>query len=153
CSLTKLRIRPQSHFCMGGNRLRLLFLSQFPPSPPSSGAQRRIQGLMTALARDHDVTCVALVGSDLDAGAVERAMRSCSRAVARAPMGPSRGLGKRLSQLRAVTSPRSFERRLFDVPALRHRLQQLLANQPFDVVSVEFPFLANQRLDLAPPGV
>jgi glycosyltransferase involved in cell wall biosynthesis len=134
------------------DRLDLLYLSQFPPSPPTLGAQRRMEGLMAALARHHDITAVSLISPDLDAARTERAMRGYCREVALVPAQPWRGPRKRLVQLRSLFSSRSFERRFYDLPALRKVLDSLLSRRAFDVVNVEFPFLALPRLKKAPPG-
>jgi len=107
---------------------------------------------MAALGQRHDITAVSLITPDLDAGVAERAMRRYCRDVRLVPARPWYGTGKRLLQLRALASTRSFERRLFDLPALRRTLRDLLGTRPFDVVNVEFPFLAHQRLRRAPPG-
>jgi len=41
---------------MSPERLSILFVSQTPASPPRFGAQARVHGLMTQLARRHDLT-------------------------------------------------------------------------------------------------
>jgi polysaccharide biosynthesis protein PslH len=137
---------------MVGERLQLLYLSQFPPSPPSYGAQRRIQGLLTALSRRHDVTAVSLISPDLDAKEAEAAMRAYCKEVVLVPARPWAGVGKRLLQLRALASTRSFEHHLFNLPSLRPLLKRLLTSTAFDVVNVEHPFLAHLRLSQAPAG-
>jgi glycosyltransferase involved in cell wall biosynthesis len=137
---------------MAHDPLRILFLSQFPPSPPSFGAQRRIQGLMSALAKDNDVRGVALIAPDMDAREAERAMREYCSDVVLVPARPWRGPKKRWLQFRSLFSTRSFERRAFDLPELRRALVRVLVERPVDVVNVELPFLAGQRLRVAPPG-
>lgn len=107
---------------------------------------------MAALGRRHDITAVSLITPDLDAGVAHRAMLQYCREVRLIPARPWQGMGKRIEQLRALLSRRSFERRLFDLPALRRTLSELLTSRSFDVVNVEFPFLANQRLRVSPPG-
>ena len=107
---------------------------------------------MAALGRSHQITAVSLITPDLDRAQAERAMLRYCREVRLLPARPWHGMGKRLQQLRALGSRRSFERRLFDLPALRRTLRELLASRAFDVVNVEFPFLAGQRLARAPAG-
>jgi hypothetical protein len=41
---------------MSPERLSILFVSHMPASPPRFGAQARVHGLMTQLARRHDLT-------------------------------------------------------------------------------------------------
>jgi polysaccharide biosynthesis protein PslH len=137
---------------MVGKRLQLLYVSQFPPSPPSYGAQRRIQGLLTALSSRHDVTAVALISPDLDAKVAERAMRAYCKEVVLVQARPWAGTGKRLLQLRALFSGRSFEHHLFNLPALRPLLKRLLSEQAFDVINVEHPFLGHLVVSQAPQG-
>jgi glycosyltransferase involved in cell wall biosynthesis len=137
---------------MVGERLQLLYLSQFPPSPPSYGAQRRIQGLLSALSHRHDITCVSLISPDLDAREAETAMRGYCKEVVLVPARSWAGLGKRLLQLRALVSPHSYEHHFFNLPALYPVLARLLTAKRFDVVNVEHPFLAHLPLRRAPPG-
>ena len=130
----------------------ILFVSHIPPSPATFGAQRRIEGLMGALASRHRITGVSLVGGDFDPAAAERAMRAYCEEVTLVPARPERGLEKRLLQLRALASRQSFERHHCAVPALRAALDGHLGRRRFDLVSLEFPFLAHLPLRRAPPG-
>ena len=135
---------------MGRDRLDLLYLSPFPPSPPTFGAQRRVQGLMAAGGGRHDITAVSLITPELDAGSAERAMREYCREVVLVPARPWRGAQKRMLQARSLVSSRSFERRLYDLPRLRRVLDSLLSRRAFDVVTVELPFLAHGLLASVP---
>jgi len=49
---------------MHPERLNILCLSQMPPSPPQFGAQARMHGLYTNLARRHDVAIVCAKDDD-----------------------------------------------------------------------------------------
>jgi glycosyltransferase involved in cell wall biosynthesis len=138
---------------MSSDRLSILYLSQMPPSPPRFGAQARMHGLMTELARRHDLTAVSLIDGDFDQDQCRRAMQGYCREVVLVPNPNGRDLpAKRLLQLRSLASPRSFERHLFDVPGLQPVLDRLLRTRRFDLVNLEFPYLANYRLRQAPPG-
>jgi hypothetical protein len=109
-----------------------------------------MQGLMAGLARHHDVTAVSLITHDLTP---PRPSEPCAAASKRArPGATGRKFTKRLGQLSALASPRSFERRIFDRPGLRRAVWRVLGSRRFDIAVVEFPFLANQRLDHAPDG-
>ncbi len=131
-------------------RLRILSVSPFPPSPPTFGAQRRIHGLLESLARKHDVDAVAIVPPQLDAAKAEQAMREYCRRVVAIPAGPTPGLSKRLLQVRSLVSRRSFERHSFAVPALQAALDGLLRKERYDIVNVEFFFLAHCAFRQAP---
>jgi glycosyltransferase involved in cell wall biosynthesis len=134
-------------------RLNILYVAPMPTSPPRFGAQARMHGLMTQLARRHDVTAAMLVGEEFDADESRRAMQAYCREVALVPHPRGRqGLAKRLLQVRSLASTRSFERLLFTVPALQQALDRLLRARPFDIVNLEFSLLGHCQLRQAPPG-
>ena len=89
-----------------------------PASPPRFGAQARIHGLMTQLARRHDLTAVMLVDDEFDIEECRRSMQAYCREVVLVPNPYGReDLSKRLLQLRSLVSTRSFERLRVTVPA------------------------------------
>ena len=138
---------------MSPERLNILCVSQMPASPPRCGAQARVHGLMTQLARRHDLTAAMMVGDEFDAEECRRAMQAYCREVVMLPNPDGReGLTKRLLQLQSLASTRSFERLLFTLPALQQALDRLLRAQRFDVVNLEFSFLGHSDLRQAPPG-
>jgi glycosyltransferase involved in cell wall biosynthesis len=138
---------------MSPERLNILFVSHMPPSPPRFGAQARVHGLITELARRHDMTAAMLVDDELDAEECRRAMQvyCCEVVLVRNPYGRD-GLTKRLLQLRSLASTRSFERLRVTVPALRHALDRTLRAKRFDIVNLEWPYLGHFDLRQAPPG-
>jgi len=138
---------------MNRARLSVLYLSQMPPSPPRFGAQARMHGLMSTLARHDDITAVSLVDEEFDLDECRRAMSEYCREVVllRNPKGQG-GLPKRALQLRSLLSSRSFERHRYDVPELQPALDRLLRGRRFDVVNLEFPYLAHLRLKQSPEG-
>jgi len=139
---------------MTADRLKVLCLSQLPPSPPRFGAQARMHGLMTHLARDHDVTAVALVDGAFDPEECRRAMaRYCEEVVLVPNPAATGGHGKRRLQLRSLASSRSFERLLYSAAALQPALDRVLRRRRFDVVNIEFPYLAHFDVRQAPPGM
>jgi polysaccharide biosynthesis protein PslH len=124
-----------------------------PPSPPRYGAQARVHGLMTHLARRHDLTAVVLIDEvSFDADECRRAMKAYCREVVLVPMPKLNDLAKRLLQLRSLASTRTFERLLFTVPAVQRALDQVLRASRFDLVNLEFSFLSHFDLRQAPPG-
>jgi glycosyltransferase involved in cell wall biosynthesis len=138
---------------MSPPRLNILFVSQMPASPPRFGAQARMHGLMTELARRHDLSAVMLVDDQFDAEECHRAMRAYCREVALIPNPHGRdGLAKRLLQVRSLSSIRSFERLRVKVPALQQILDRVLNSRPFDIVNLEFTFLGHCNLRQAPSG-
>jgi polysaccharide biosynthesis protein PslH len=61
---------------MSPERLSILCVSQMPASPPRFGAQARVHGLMTQLARRHDLTAVMLIDDEFDVEECRRAMQA-----------------------------------------------------------------------------
>jgi polysaccharide biosynthesis protein PslH len=138
---------------MSPDRLRILYVSQLPASPPRFGAQARVHGLMTQLARRHELTAVMLVDDEFDAEECRQAMQGYCRQVLLVPNPYGReGLNKRLLQLRSLASTRSFERLRVTVPALQRALDRVLRTSRFDIVNLEFPYLGHCDLRQAPPG-
>jgi polysaccharide biosynthesis protein PslH len=133
--------------------LSILYVAPMPPSPPRFGAQARVHGLMTELARRHNLTAVVLIDDvSFDADECLRAMKAYCREVVLVPVPNLEDLAKRLLQLRSLASTRSFERLLFTVPALQRALDQVLRAKRFDLVNLEFSFLGHFDLRQAPPG-
>jgi glycosyltransferase involved in cell wall biosynthesis len=138
---------------MTPERLSILFVSQMPASPARFGAQARMQGLMSQLARRHDLTAVMLVDAEFDIDECRRAMQAYCREVILIPNPHGReGLTKRLQQIRSLCSTRSFERLRVAVPALQTAVDQVLRTKRFDIVNLEFTFLGGCNLRQAPPG-
>jgi len=138
---------------MSRERLNILYVSQMPASPPRFGAQARVHGLMTQLARRHDLTAAMLVDDEFDADECRRAMQAYCREAVMVPNPYGReGLTKRLLQLRSLASTPSFERLRVTLPVLQQTLDQILRARRFDVVNLEFPYLGHYDLRQAPPG-
>ncbi len=138
---------------MSPERLSILYVSHMPASPPRCGAQARVHGLMTQLARRHDLTAVMLVDDEFEVEESYRAMQAYCHEVLLVPNPYGReGLAKRLLQLRSLVSNRSFERLRVTVPVLQEALDRLLHAKRFDVINMEFPYLGHCNLRRAPPG-
>src|SRR5215467_9981549 len=105
--------------------LSILYVSQMPASPPRFGAQARVHGLMTQLARRHELTAVMLVDQEFDAEECQQAMQCYCRQVVLVPNPYGReGVAKRLLQLRSLASTQSFERMRVTVPAFQRILDR-----------------------------
>ena len=113
---------------MSPERLSILCVSQMPASPPRFGAQARMHGLMTELARRHDLTAVMLVDDEFNIEECHQAMAAYCQEVALVPNPHAgHGLSKRLLQLRSLVSSQSFERLRLRVPALQRALDRICA--------------------------
>jgi glycosyltransferase involved in cell wall biosynthesis len=148
-----IRAAPSGSRSMSPQRLDILCVSQMPASPPRFGAQARMHGLMTQLARRHDLTAVMLVDDQFDIEECRRAMQAYCREVVlvQNPRGRD-GFAKRTLQLRSLASARSFDRLRVTVPTLQQALDRVLRSRRFDVVNLEFPYLGHCMLRQAPPG-
>src|SRR6516165_6015576 len=88
---------------MSPPRLSILHVAGMPASPPRVGAQARMHGLMTQLARHHDLTAVMLVDEKVDVEGCRQAMQAYCRDVVLVPNPFFRdGLSRRLLQLRSL---------------------------------------------------
>jgi glycosyltransferase involved in cell wall biosynthesis len=138
---------------IGQKNLNILYVSHVPASPPRSGAQARIHGLMTQLAQRHELTAITLIDNKLDAEECRRHMQAYCRKIALIPNPKAyEGLTKRRQQLLSLVSSQSFERRCVTVDALQRVLDTVLRTKKFDIVNLEFSFLGNCNLRQAPPG-
>ncbi|HEX4215200.1 MAG TPA: glycosyltransferase family 4 protein [Candidatus Dormibacteraeota bacterium] len=127
-------------------------MSRIPASPPRFGAQVRIHGLMTEIARRADITAVAPVDSEFDINECRRAMGDYCEDVVLVPnpRGDD-GRAKRLLQLRSMATPHSYERLRHHNPPLRDALASLIGERSFDVIDLEFPDLAHYLPARRPP--
>ena len=134
-------------------RLNILCVSQMPASPPRFGAQARTHGLLSQLARRHDVTAAMLVDDEFDVDECRQAMQAYCRDVVLIPNPWGRnGLAKRLLQVGSLASPWSFERLRVAVPAMQRAVDRVLRTERFDIVNLEFPHLGRYNLRQAPAG-
>ncbi len=138
---------------MRPGRLNILSVTPWPPSPPRAGAQARMHGLNVELARRHDLTLVSLIDETFDVDSTSRALREYCRDfhLVRDPGGRA-GWARRAMQARSLLSPRSFQRLRFSAAALQSKLDELLAEKSFDVVKIDFPYLAHYSVRQSPPG-
>jgi polysaccharide biosynthesis protein PslH len=134
------------------SRMRILFVSSYPASPPTYGGQRRLEGLMSSLARHHEVSAAALANPTFDRAAAERAMREYCTDLALVESRSER-FPKRLVQLRSLVSSRSFEANFNALPAFQDAIDRLLTKSAFDFVLASAGLgLTRYRLDRSPAG-
>jgi polysaccharide biosynthesis protein PslH len=130
--------------------MKLLFLSPYLPSPPKSGAPRRVHGLMSELARSHDVSLLAFTvpGEDTES-AVQATREYCSEVVTVQNDHLDRALSgkkKRGVQLRSLLGAKSFELLAYYHPTLQRELDRLVDRGGFDVITTEHSQMACYRL-------
>ncbi|MBS2021594.1 MAG: glycosyltransferase [Deltaproteobacteria bacterium] len=124
--------------------MKLLFLTPYLPSPPTFGGQRRLHGLMGALARRHDVSILSLhnpVDPYDDWLAQTRAQYGDVTALVN-PLFGLKGRDKRLAQLRSLASTRSWDAISHRHEPLTQALRERLERGSFDALVVEFAQMA-----------
>jgi glycosyltransferase involved in cell wall biosynthesis len=138
---------------MSQGPLSILYVSPIPASPPRFGAQARIHGLMTHLARRHELAAVMQFDNEFDVEECRNAMQPYCRDLVLVPRPyVGEGLRKRLLQLQSLASTRSWERRLAGVPEMKRALDRILRAKRFDLVNLEFSVLGEYDLRQAPPN-
>ncbi len=111
--------------------MRLLFLTPQMPYPPRQGAALRNWGLISNLARDHDVTVLTFAAPSRSPGD-EGPLRALARVETVTP--PVRTLRARLRDLLTTRQPDMALR--LAAPRYARRLAALLAETAFDVVQI-----------------
>jgi glycosyltransferase involved in cell wall biosynthesis len=135
-------------------RKRILFVTPYLPSPPRFGGQRRLHGLMTALAETNDVSILSLVDPNEDQTAAVRATEEYCRRVVTIPNHRYnvQGRGKRAFQLRSMVSRHSYEYIVYRQRSFQRALDEWLEREHFDVVHFEFAQMAAYRLPRSKRG-
>jgi glycosyltransferase involved in cell wall biosynthesis len=112
-----------------------------------------MHGLMTQLAKRHDLTVAVLLDDEFDAEECRQALRSYCDEVVLVPNPRGRqGIAKRLLQVRSLASTQSFERMRVTLPEFQRRLDQILRGKRFDLIDLQFTFLGHYNLRQAPAG-
>src|SRR6185369_17812569 len=124
--------------------MKILFVTPFLPSPPRFGGQRRLDGLMRSLAKNHEVSLISFSATDeFKQMSLEATRQYCKEVEVFPDMEFVAKRDKRLLQARSLLSLHSFEHLLVArrVEFLA-RLQQLVDTGGFDIVQVEFVQMA-----------
>jgi len=130
--------------------VKLLFLAPYLPSPPQSGAPRRVHGLLSELARRHEVSLLAFTAPGEATDAALRATgQYCTELVTVENDRLDRALDrkrKRRIQLRSLFTAQSYERLIYYDPSFQRALDGLIARCNFDVITTEHSQIACYRL-------
>jgi glycosyltransferase involved in cell wall biosynthesis len=151
------RARHDARFREARARMRILVVSPMPPQPRGAGAIPVVlHAQVSGLARRHDVTVATVAGPDAgELAAVERLPREGieTHYVLRVlPRGIRRWRRGRLAGawLRGRLPWRTI---WFAEPALQQVIDRLLADDRFDIVTVQDNAMALYRFDTAAPRV
>ncbi|HKY39976.1 MAG TPA: glycosyltransferase [Polyangiaceae bacterium] len=130
--------------------MRILFVAPFLPSPPRFGGQRRLDGLMRSLAKNHALTVLAFNATDpFTQLSLDATREYCDEVVTFPDMEFLDGRRKRLLQARSLLSPHSYEHLLVTRRSeFSARLRAFVASGRFDIVQIEFCQMAALRFPL-----
>jgi sugar transferase (PEP-CTERM/EpsH1 system associated) len=122
--------------------MNLLIVSPYLPAP-LWGASTRSYYLLNALAREHTVTLVASANDDGSQEAVLAEMKL--KHFVKVPL-PNLSQGKRMQQVVSILRRRSRLLDLYYIEAIQPVLDDLFAQDHYDVVLFESVFMAGYRL-------
>jgi len=129
------------------SNLKILFITFGLPVPPSSGARIRDYNLISRVARQHEVSVLALLEFPQERDHMQ-AMRSYCRHVDGVVADRS-SLATLGVALRGLLRGRPMATAPFYYPELARRIKQLAQTEAFDIVQIEHSFLAPYRMDLS----
>ena len=134
--------------------MKILFVAPYVPSPPTFGGQRRIHGLMHALAKRHELSLLAL-HNPVDPIDLWRERTRGYFPDTELVVQPAFGLqggAKHTAQLGSLFGLRSWDALSHRNEALAARLEERLEREAWDAVVVEFAQMA-VNLSKVPPRV
>lgn len=129
--------------------MKILFVSPYLPSPPRFGGQRRIDGIMRGLAREHEVSALSFITTDGHTEETIAVTREfCKKVTTLSDLDPRSTQEKRKLQLRSLLSLHSFEHLQVKRRAdFQRQIDEHLAAVDYDVVQVEFANMAEYRFN------
>jgi len=133
--------------------MRILFLTSSLPYPPNSGANIRVFQFLSLLSLRHSVTLLTYACADEADNALRvTALSKVCTAVHTVPLPPPTGGGKRVRQLVTMFSPLSYQGTHIYSDAMQRRLDELCAEQNFDIIQLETSQLAVFRSESRVPS-
>jgi polysaccharide biosynthesis protein PslH len=125
--------------------MKILAITPYPPAPPDFGGAARIYNLLWHLQQRAELTVFSLVGpEDSTVEAAETFERFVSADVPLTARNPA-STAKRWMQIRSAVSSHSFQHSFYWHASAQQRLDQILAQTPFDIVQIEFSQMAAYR--------
>ncbi|HYQ03510.1 MAG TPA: glycosyltransferase family 4 protein [Polyangiaceae bacterium] len=127
--------------------MKILFVSPYLPSPARFGGQRRIEGLMRGLAKQHELSIVSFNSTDAyTQESVDATAAYCKTVLTLPDLDPRSVSEKRKLQMRSLLSAHSFEHlQVKRRPDFQRLLDEQLSRERYDVVQVEFANMAAYR--------
>src|SRR6478736_636542 len=127
--------------------MKILFVSPYLPSPARFGGQRRIEGLMRGLAKQHELSIMSFNSTDAyTQESVDATAAYCKTVLTLPDLDPRSVSEKRKLQMRLLLSAHSFEHlQVKRRPDFQRLLDEQLSRERYDVVQVEFANMAAYR--------
>ncbi len=132
--------------------MKILFLSPTVPFPLTDGGRIRVFNLLKQIAKQSDVTLLALETQETDAEGVAELQQLgiTVHLVPHAPTLPRVSLG---TLVKAFLKRQPITVARYDVPAYRRKFKELIAEQSFDLVHYEMFHIAQFHRETDLPGV
>ena len=124
--------------------MKILFLSPYIPIPPTFGGALRIYHLLKGLSKINDVTLLTF-GENREKKMLEEYKGKLFNDFQLVPRPPAWKF-RRLYQLYALMSSKSFFSLFSDSHLMQKKIDQLLEKNNYDVVQMEFPIMAHFNL-------
>jgi polysaccharide biosynthesis protein PslH len=127
--------------------MRVLALTPYLPAPPDFGGAARIYNILRQLQERCDLTVFSLAAPEDDIAESERSFgRLVAAPVPMTARSPA-NLAKRSMQMRSALSRQSFQYHFYWHEDAQQRLDDLLRQESFDVVQIEFSQMAAYETD------
>ena len=131
--------------------MRILFVTPELPFPPTWGYSIRISKFLSLLARRHSMSLLTYAANGDDDKI--RALEAMGLDVHAVRGGDNRSARKRVAQFASLLSSRSYQGRYLYSDALQHKLNELCAGPPFDIIHVETSQMVTFEFDRRSPLV
>jgi polysaccharide biosynthesis protein PslH len=129
--------------------MKILAITPYLPAPPDFGGAARIYNILSQLQARAELTVFSLAAEDDDPAASERHFERLVTAPVPMTARSPATMSKRSVQLRSTLSRQSFQHRFYWHEEAQQRLENLLRDETFDIVQIEFSQMAAYRTDRA----
>jgi polysaccharide biosynthesis protein PslH len=125
--------------------MKILAITPYLPAPPDFGGAARIYNLLAQLQERAELTVFSLAGPDDDPGESHRQFERLITAPVQLTARSRANAAKRSAQLRSTLSRQSFQHHFYWHEDAQRRLDQLMQDESFDIVQIEFSQMAAYR--------
>lgn len=127
---------------------KILMLTPYLPYPPVSGGRMRSYNLIKQLSQTHHITLICFGRPEERAFDLDPMRQYCELIVIDRPPSPS----VKQAALLSLTTLKPITMRLYQTPAMRQKIVELLIAEKFDVIHVEsFYMLQNLPANVSVP--